>query len=116
MLLEVGQFCEKVETGISSLVRDLQSTTGRYGEAEKAAWTASLKRVATLLGKPQLEAFRGYHLHVGQRGAGVGHAGSWMGAGGRGRGNPHRTGPAVAGPAVTSGARAHRSTLDRAGG
>ena len=69
MLLEVGQFCEKVETGISVLVRDLQCATGRYGEAEKAAWTASLKRVAALLGKPQLEAFRGYHLHVGQRGA-----------------------------------------------
>lgn len=69
MLLEIGKFCEKVETEMGTLVRDLQRATGRYGEAERAAWKASLTRVASLLGKPQLESFRGYHLHVGQRGA-----------------------------------------------
>lgn len=69
MLLEVGKFCEKVDSDLGALVRELQQATGRYGDAEKAAWKASLTRVASLLGKPQLDAFRGYHLHVGQRGA-----------------------------------------------
>ena len=69
MLLEVGEFCRRVDSGIGELVRDLQVSTGRYGDAEKRAWTESLTRVAGLLGKPQLEPFRAYHLHLGQRGA-----------------------------------------------
>jgi hypothetical protein len=68
MLLEVGEFCERVENEISTLVGDLQASTGRYGEAEEGAWRKSLTRVADLLGKPQLSSFRGYHLHVGERG------------------------------------------------
>lgn len=69
MLLEVGEFCQRVQSGMGGLVRELQAATGRYGDAERAAWTSSLTRVAKLLGKPQLEAFRAYHLSFGQRGA-----------------------------------------------
>lgn len=69
MLLEVGEFCERVDKGLIPLVRELQAQTGRYGDAEKAAWSASLTRVAGLLGKPQLSAFRAHHLHLGQRGS-----------------------------------------------
>jgi len=28
MLFEVGEFCEKVEKGVTSLIRDLQDATG----------------------------------------------------------------------------------------
>ena len=41
MLFEVGEFCEKVEKGVTSLIRDLQDATGRYGDEEKAAWNMS---------------------------------------------------------------------------
>lgn len=68
MLLEVGEFCKRVEGGLEPFIRDLQVQTGRYGDAEKDAWSASLTRVAGLLGKPQLVAFHAHHLHLGQRG------------------------------------------------
>lgn len=68
MLLEVGEFCDRTAGDVDTLIRQLQESTGRYGEAERNAWASSLLRVGDLLGKPQLSAFRGYHLHVGQRG------------------------------------------------
>ncbi len=57
-----------MEGGLEPFIRELQVQTGRYGDAEKDAWCASLTRVAGLLGKPQMAAFQAHHLHLGQRG------------------------------------------------
>ena len=68
MLMEVQLFCDRVERDLNGLVDELQELTGRSGDAERAAWRASLQRVSVLLAKPQLQDFREYHLHLGERG------------------------------------------------
>lgn len=68
MLLEVQQFCDRVERDLNGLVDELQDLTGRTGDTERAAWRASLTKVSTLLAKPELGNFRECHLHLGQRG------------------------------------------------
>lgn len=69
MLLEVGDFCKRVNTGRDLFIRELQAQTGRYGAAEQAAWRSSLAGVAGLLGRPELASFHAHHLHLGQRGS-----------------------------------------------
>jgi hypothetical protein len=68
MLMEVQQFCDRIERDLNGLVDELQELTGRLGDAERAAWRASLPRVSVLLAKPQLQSFRECHVHLGQRG------------------------------------------------
>lgn len=65
MLLEVSEFCRRATRDLPALVDELREETGRYGEQEEAAWTASLGRAAYVLNRPQLKDF---HLHVGRRG------------------------------------------------
>lgn len=67
MLMEVQLFCDRVERDLNGLVDELQELTGRSGDAERAAWRASLQRVSVLLARPQLRDFREYHLHLGER-------------------------------------------------
>src|SRR5262245_59766293 len=69
MLMEVGEFCERIQKDAKSLVRDLQDLTGRYGSREEDAWYSSLAQVAQVLDTPALADFRAYHLHLGQRGS-----------------------------------------------
>ncbi len=63
MLMQVGDFCGKVESNLSGLVDELQQLTGRFGEAERHAWMSSLPKLSVALAKPQLQPL---HLHLGQ--------------------------------------------------
>jgi hypothetical protein len=63
MLIEVGEFCRRVETDMAGLIDELQKLTGRYGQAERQAWERSLPKVSVVLSKPPL---RNLHLHLGQ--------------------------------------------------
>lgn len=67
MLLRVDEFCDRVRMGLRPLVADLQEATGRYGQAESDAWSASLPRMADVLRRTKLGET---HIRVGSR-AGV---------------------------------------------
>ena len=66
MLVEVSEFCRRVRKNLPGLVGELREETGRYGEEEAKAWTASLSRAGYVLDRPQLKSF---HIYVGQRGS-----------------------------------------------
>ena len=63
MLLEVGDFCRRVEVDLSGRIDDLQQLTSRTGLAERTAWQRSLPRLSVLLNRPQLAD---YHVHFSQ--------------------------------------------------
>jgi hypothetical protein len=65
MLLEVGQFCERVESDLSGLADDLQEWTGRFGESERRSWMRSLPKLSVVLAKPELSRF---HMSLGLSG------------------------------------------------
>src|SRR6185436_17961481 len=63
MLIQVRDFCSKVESNLAGLVDELQQLTGRFGEAERRAWMSSLPNLSIALSKPQLQTL---HLFLGQ--------------------------------------------------
>lgn len=63
MLIEVGEFCRRVETDMAGLIDQLQAVTGRQGQDERRAWERSLPQLSVMLAKPEL---RSLHLHLGQ--------------------------------------------------
>lgn len=65
MLLQVSQFCQRVEGSLNDLVDELQSSTGRYGESEAEAWRRSLRKLSRVLVHSRLSDF---HLHLGTPG------------------------------------------------
>jgi hypothetical protein len=65
MLMEVQSFCRRAESDLPRLINELQEETGRVGQDEYYAWSASLSSAARVLDSPVLREF---HLHLGQRG------------------------------------------------
>jgi len=65
MLLEVGEFCNRVESDLSGLADDLQEWAGRFGESERRSWMRSLPKLSIVLAKPELSRF---HLSLGLSG------------------------------------------------
>jgi len=63
MLLEVGDFCRRVEVDLNGLVDSLQRLTGRTSLAERTAWQRSLPKLSILLNRPQLAD---YHVQFSQ--------------------------------------------------
>lgn len=63
MLIEVREFCHRVESDLAGLIDELQSLTGRYGQQERQAWERSLPKLSVILARPQLASL---HLHLGE--------------------------------------------------
>jgi len=66
MLLQVGEFKERVRSEMNGLVKDLQLLTSRYGESEEMAWRSSLPEIGTLFSS---QSFDPSHLYFGGRGS-----------------------------------------------
>jgi hypothetical protein len=66
MLIEVGEFCRRVESDLNGFVDKLQDLTGRHGTKETWAWKTSLPKLSVVLARPELS---GFHLHLGDSGA-----------------------------------------------
>ncbi len=62
MLLEVSEFCWRVERDLPVLIDELRELTGRYGEPERMAWDRSLRKLAAALSGPALEDL---HISLG---------------------------------------------------
>ena len=62
MLIEVREFCRRVEGDLAGLIDELQDLTGRYGQQERRAWERSLPKLSVMLARPQLAPL---HLHLG---------------------------------------------------
>lgn len=65
MLLEVGEFCRKVDKDLAGLIDELAEITNRNSTNEKLAWQRSLPMLSTALSSPTLSNF---HLSLGQSG------------------------------------------------
>jgi DUF2075 family protein len=65
MLLTVGEFVDLASRQMPRLVERLQDATGRFGDEEKKAWSASLGRVAGILSESELASF---HVRLAPRG------------------------------------------------
>lgn len=65
MLMEVAEFCRRVDAELGALIEDLQDHTGREGDDERYAWTSSLPRLAEALSAPSLQQL---HLYFERRG------------------------------------------------
>lgn len=63
MLIEVQEFCRRVEGDLAGLIDELQELTGRYGQQERQAWERSLPKLSVILARPQ---FAPLHLHLGE--------------------------------------------------
>ena len=63
MLIEVREFCHRVESDLAGLIDQLQNLTGRYGQQERRAWERSLPKLSVILAGPQLAPL---HLHLGE--------------------------------------------------
>jgi hypothetical protein len=63
MLIEVREFCRRVEADLAGLIDELQDLTGRYGQQERRAWERSLPKLSVMLARPQLASL---HLHLGE--------------------------------------------------
>ncbi|MEN9666158.1 MAG: hypothetical protein RLZZ326_2521, partial [Planctomycetota bacterium] len=63
MLIEVREFCRRVEGDLAGLIDELQDLTGRYGQQERRAWERSLPRLSVILAHRQLASL---HLHLGE--------------------------------------------------
>ena len=63
MLIEVREFCHRVESDLAGLIDELQDLTGRYGQQERRAWERSLPKLSVMLARPQLAPL---HLHLGE--------------------------------------------------
>jgi hypothetical protein len=61
----VAELRARVSNDLHTLVRDLQEMTGRFGDAEAGAWTASLPKLSTALAIPALQPM---HLYFEGRG------------------------------------------------
>lgn len=59
MLVTVDDFRRRVRSELKELIRDLQESTGRFGDAEEQAWSNSLKLVEQVLRRTKLS-----DLHV----------------------------------------------------
>jgi DUF2075 family protein len=55
MLVTVDDFRRRVRRGLKDLVRDLQESTGRFGDAEAEAWSKSLTLVEQVLRRTKLD-------------------------------------------------------------
>ncbi len=66
MLIEVGEFCERVEREMDGLIFDLREETNRLGDEEAFAWRSSLPRLAAVL---RHDALKDLHLYLGRRGS-----------------------------------------------
>jgi len=64
VLLRIDEFCDRARKGLAPLVESLQEATGRYGEAERNAWSASLPKVAEVLRRTKLGDA---HIRVGEQ-------------------------------------------------
>ena len=65
VLLNIREFKDRVSGDMESLIGELQSLTGRYGDEEAQAWTSSLPKVASIFSSP---GFDPLHLYFGSRG------------------------------------------------
>lgn len=65
MLMEVGNFCEQVESNLSGLIDNLVEVTNRQSTAEILAWQKSLPKLSIALSQPRL---RDFHISLGQSG------------------------------------------------
>ncbi len=65
MLMEVGYFCEKVESDLASLVDELSEITNRRSTNEILSWQRSLPKLSIALSQPSLQD---YHISFGQSG------------------------------------------------
>jgi hypothetical protein len=66
MLMEVGQFCQRVEGNLADLIDELSAVTNRSSTNEIMAWQRSLPRLSVALSQPSLQDF---HISLGQSGA-----------------------------------------------
>ena len=62
MLLEVGEFCDRVENDLNCLVDELSEITNRQSPNERSAWRNSLQQLSTSLNHPMLKPF---HIQLG---------------------------------------------------
>jgi len=65
MLMQVGYFCEKVESDMASLVDELAEITNRKSTNEILSWQRSLPKLSIALSQPGLQDF---HISLGQSG------------------------------------------------
>lgn len=63
VLMQVGEFVDRVETNASGLIRELETITGFQGEFHRTAWRRSLPKVSAVLAHEDLAD---YHVHFGQ--------------------------------------------------
>lgn len=65
MLMEVGEFCTRIQADLNGLIDELQELTGRYSPEERKSWRHSLPKVSILLSQQKLNNF---HIYFGQSG------------------------------------------------
>lgn len=63
MLLEVGEFCSRVDENLAEFIDELSEITNRSSENEKTAWRKSLTKLSIVLNQTGLQNF---HISFGQ--------------------------------------------------